>query len=808
MKNKLFLFINLFVCCFLVNPAGSIAESESPHSEPAYCRLPFIELQDGEENFFVLASRFDYKIETSGGFEDWLRIQKDSGQAGPHEALKVWCEAEWLSPGTHYGTITIKIQNPETAEFEGIIVLPAGLRSGESSADQFESGDNALKRNSPEVFHFFSEGEGFFTVQTMRTPGGHYIIEVTELKEKKDIRPQERKSTKDIYEIVFPWLCLEYCDLSRNQEVERQEVVQHLDAVNTVAYERYTMSYGSWGLLSVTNPTSWIQSNGLGSWPMVVGNSGTSSVTAMYNNRSTIASSMISAALSAGYTGYCIDVEGTADSGTRDMFIALVDYLADELHGSGIKLMVCHATWSTIAPIDHLAGTSIDYVATMDPYTNSVYWYQQYIPTNYAAIAHDRLIWGFCWEFHDYSSQHQQWSWMESNGYNSGVAGAAVWRTPCYDTNGINYYESFKIYYPISANPTPTATPGTGDIIIDNRDSGWYEEGNPDYWWYRTDLGWDGDMQWTYSNGSAESNWAKWTPNLAVSGTYQISVYIPNNYATSNAPYKIYRRGSLLGTVNVNQAAYFNQWVSLGNFYLYSGSGNYVRLSDATGEPVGDYWIGFDAVKFHLVAAQTPTKTPTRTPTDPPANTSTPTPTYTASCSPDPPDSHDGAFLLLDYPDHYAQVYDYLCDNQDADQWKIYAEGGGTVHALVQSPPERQYGVELYRPDGAWLSVSGDGDLSYSIPSGYPTGYYRLRIYTHIGGPGSPTDPYLLTVDTTSPPPTSTPTSAPTNPSTPTSTATVDPSQPIPATTPLSLIILASLITTLLHLTKSKRNRP
>jgi len=44
---------------------------------------------------------------------------------------------------------------------------------------------------------------------------------------------------------------------------------------------------------------------------------------------------------------------------------------------------------------------------------------------------------------------------MASNGYNAGVAGAAAWRTPLmtpHPGNDVNYYDGFRLYYPITTN--------------------------------------------------------------------------------------------------------------------------------------------------------------------------------------------------------------------------------------------------------------------------------------------------------------------------------------------------------------------
>jgi hypothetical protein len=258
-------------------------------------------------------------------------------------------------------------------------------------------------------------------------------------------------------------MCQEYCTYGRTASTEMLDVRPNKDAITDVSYERYSMSSGGWYTLSVSDPTSLIAAEGLGTWPMLIGGSSYSSVVGMYNNRVSIGNQMVNAAQANGYAGYCIDVEGYDSSGSKTYFIALVDYLADRMHAVGKKLMVAQATWATLAPMSDLAGTSVDYVASMDLYTNSVYYYQLYVTNNYSQIAHNRLIWAFAWEHHNSSSQAAQWQWMnDPNGdgnnadsYNNGVAGAAVWRTPAASTNGINYYAGFRTYYPVG--PAPNA---------------------------------------------------------------------------------------------------------------------------------------------------------------------------------------------------------------------------------------------------------------------------------------------------------------------------------------------------------------
>ncbi len=95
--------------------------------------------------------------------------------------------------------------------------------------------------------------------------------------------------------------------------------------------------------------------------------------------------------------------------------------------------------------------------------------------------------------------------------------------------------------------------------------------------------------------------WTTWTPTLSQDGDYEVLVYIPDNYATTdNARYHIYYDGGET-VVPVNQANYFNQWVSLGIYHFVQGQNGYVYLGDSTGVDGDD--IAFDAVKWEKMPA-------------------------------------------------------------------------------------------------------------------------------------------------------------------------------------------------------------
>lgn len=139
--------------------------------------------------------------------------------------------------------------------------------------------------------------------------------------------------------------------------------------------------------------------------------------------------------------------------------------------------------------------------------------------------------------------------------------------------------------------------PGGEEIIVDNQDSN-FIWGGPASSWYGRYTGYRGHLNWTWNSRTQTYNWAKWFPYVSVPGNYDVYVYIPSRYhGSKSARYVVSLNGAQHARV-VNQNNYYNQWVSLGTYYLSGGSGEYVYLSDATGETYGTRFVGFDAVKF------------------------------------------------------------------------------------------------------------------------------------------------------------------------------------------------------------------
>ncbi|HEY0604833.1 MAG TPA: SpoIID/LytB domain-containing protein [Herpetosiphonaceae bacterium] len=195
-----------------------------------------------------------------------------------------------------------------------------------------------------------------------------------------------------------------------------------------------------------------------------------------------------------------------------------------------------------------------------------------------------------------YNSSRTTGQCSQNHGWTVGTY-LSQWGSKWYADNGYTWQWMIPFYY----DNVVVGTIGSGgaSVVVDDQNAGFAKYG-PSQYWTAAAYGYNSSMWWTYSNGSVASNYARWTPSLSGTGAgnYAVEVHVPSNYATTvAAPYRIYHNGAN-NYVNVNQSLYYNQWVSLGTFYFSAGGGEYVELTDATGECAGCKWVGFDAVRF------------------------------------------------------------------------------------------------------------------------------------------------------------------------------------------------------------------
>ena len=119
--------------------------------------------------------------------------------------------------------------------------------------------------------------------------------------------------------------------------------------------------------------------------------------------------------------------------------------------------------------------------------------------------------------------------------------------------------------------------------------------------WFDVNQGYNNHLYSTYVWNKAAETIGTWNINVTRPGTYEVFAYIqPGVGAMSEqAPY-IIRASGTETTVKMNLSGK-SGWLSLGNYTFAPGGDQWVRLSDASGEPYTDKngkRIVFDAIKF------------------------------------------------------------------------------------------------------------------------------------------------------------------------------------------------------------------
>lgn len=113
-------------------------------------------------------------------------------------------------------------------------------------------------------------------------------------------------------------------------------------------------------------------------------------------------------------------------------------------------------------------------------------------------------------------------------------------------------------------------------------------------------------FKYKQTTADQDTVWAQWIPQLPSEGTYEVSVYIPDEHATAqNVQYHIHGITGL-GTellVPFNQSKYRNQWVPLVVYNFVEGiDGARINLTDLTGETGRE--LAFSAFRWRRVVSQ------------------------------------------------------------------------------------------------------------------------------------------------------------------------------------------------------------
>ena len=142
--------------------------------------------------------------------------------------------------------------------------------------------------------------------------------------------------------------------------------------------------------------------------------------------------------------------------------------------------------------------------------------------------------------------------------------------------------------------PIPTPPPAAVTVYVDDLDAAFHRYGAN---WKQASTGLADHLWWAPTRKDTRTRYASWRPLLPRAGTYRVSAWIPEAYATSRkASYRIKTAEGWVTRVR-SQYKRRGSWVSLGDLQLTTTPIG--QLADKTGEP-GSWGrrLAFDAVRF------------------------------------------------------------------------------------------------------------------------------------------------------------------------------------------------------------------
>ncbi|MFH0991360.1 MAG: T9SS type A sorting domain-containing protein [bacterium] len=176
-----------------------------------------------------------------------------------------------------------------------------------------------------------------------------------------------------------------------------------------------------------------------------------------------------------------------------------------------------------------------------------------------------------------------------------------------YDWPGYNngFQNLVEVVYGVAAAYTQQASV---DTVIDNNQftSGFYLHAKaPASMTLWKDLlrGYGGHTWWKYSTAS-DTAYAQWTPKITSDGLYEVFAYIPDEFF-ARARYVVTASDGA-HSVERDQSAYKDTWVSLGTYVFKSSAIQHVRLGDGSTQPGQP--MAFDAIRFSYLGATTAIK--------------------------------------------------------------------------------------------------------------------------------------------------------------------------------------------------------
>lgn len=115
--------------------------------------------------------------------------------------------------------------------------------------------------------------------------------------------------------------------------------------------------------------------------------------------------------------------------------------------------------------------------------------------------------------------------------------------------------------------------------------------------WKEVKSGYQDHFYWATTQPGGDRT-GTWILSIPKEGIYRIYVYIPSNHTSARNVTYIILHANQQDTVTISQADHRNEWFRLGE-YTFSGEGEeYIRLSNASTDEVGE--VAYDAVGFIL----------------------------------------------------------------------------------------------------------------------------------------------------------------------------------------------------------------
>lgn len=150
----------------------------------------------------------------------------------------------------------------------------------------------------------------------------------------------------------------------------------------------------------------------------------------------------------------------------------------------------------------------------------------------------------------------------------------------------------------------PCATlPPEGGVIDDATSC--FESFGPSRYWRREEAGVEGGLHWTNAfEGDTPSNWARWDIRAGAAGSYDVEVYVEDDFAGFDRARYVLRHAGVEETFIVDMSAAPDGWVLLGRFDFDGEGDEHLSLFDNYDAPlIAERQLVADAIRLRAAGA-------------------------------------------------------------------------------------------------------------------------------------------------------------------------------------------------------------